>query len=205
MNKASTGGICYTSDVVWTVSRAPVLPLPLPAVAGGSVYAAAPTSPGFSISYVPPPPPLQSPSPPPEPPSSPEPQRISRRTHSKTVRFSDTPAVQLQAAPEEPPPTSDQALHHSIGLLSMTNLAELLLMLATRGVIAARRRVTDCWGARATVTFCWGRRGNTVCRRARGTPSALAALFATREDINATLDDQRPPDKLPDLPHCNAS
>ena len=26
VNKASTGGICYTSDVVWTVPRAPVLP-----------------------------------------------------------------------------------------------------------------------------------------------------------------------------------
>ena len=33
--EASTGGICYISGVVWMVSRAPVLPAPAPAVAGG--------------------------------------------------------------------------------------------------------------------------------------------------------------------------
>ena len=32
--KASTDGISYTSDVVWTVPRAPVLPSPAPAIAG---------------------------------------------------------------------------------------------------------------------------------------------------------------------------
>ena len=67
--KASTGGIRYTSDVVWTAPRGPVVPLPAPAVAGGAVNAAAPAMPIFSISYVPPPPPIQSPAPPPPFPS----------------------------------------------------------------------------------------------------------------------------------------
>lgn len=48
--KASTGGILYTSDVMWSVPSAPVLPLPAPAIAGGSAYAAEPGMPGFNIS-----------------------------------------------------------------------------------------------------------------------------------------------------------
>ena len=50
--RASTGGVCYTIDVVWTVHRAPVLPLPASAGAGGLVDAKAPATQGFSISYV---------------------------------------------------------------------------------------------------------------------------------------------------------
>ncbi|CAB1112201.1 unnamed protein product [Ectocarpus sp. CCAP 1310/34] len=33
----------------------------------------------------------------------------------------------------------------------------------------------------------------------------FAAMFATREDVEATLRAKRPPDKTPDLPHCLAS
>ena len=33
----------------------------------------------------------------------------------------------------------------------------------------------------------------------------MTALLATAEDIDATLDDQRPPYKPPDLTHCYAS
>ena len=71
--KAFTGIICYTSDVVWTVPRAP-------AIAGKSLYAAAQATLVFNISDVPPPPPIHSselqplplslqPPPPPLPPS----------------------------------------------------------------------------------------------------------------------------------------
>ena len=38
-----------------------------------------------------------------------------------------------------------------------------------------------------------------------GEPWAFAAMLATREDIDATLNDQRPPHRPPDLPHCYAS
>ena len=98
--------------------------------------------------------------------------------------------------------TNDQALHHSIGLLSMTNQAELLSMLATRGVVDARRRQgPPTIGERALPSPSAGGHGGTPFTGGhRGTPSALAALLATREDIDATLDDQRPPYKPPDLP-----
>ena len=113
--KTSTGGLSYTSDVIWTVHRAPATE-----VAVGSVYAAAPISPGFNISYVPPPPPIRSselqplppslqPSPPPLPPSQSsslppavprprahtEPERISGRTRSKTAQVSYMPTIHL--------------------------------------------------------------------------------------------------------------
>ena len=56
--KSFTGGVCYSSDIVWMVPRTPVLPLPPPAGAGGSVGladAAAPTTtPGFTITDAPP-------------------------------------------------------------------------------------------------------------------------------------------------------
>ncbi|CAB1099934.1 unnamed protein product [Ectocarpus sp. CCAP 1310/34] len=38
-----------------------------------------------------------------------------------------------------------------------------------------------------------------------GFPLAFATLLANREDIDATLRDQRPPEQRPDLPHCQAS
>ena len=159
---ASTGGICYNSDVVWTVPRAPVTPSPAPAIAGGSVYSAAPAAPVFNIGYVPPPPLIRSselqplppslqPPPPPLPPSqssslSPavtmsrphtKPQRMSGRTHSKTVQFSDAPTIHLSGTPEEPisspPIPSDQGLHHSVGLLWMISKTALLSMMTMRG------------------------------------------------------------------------
>ncbi|CAB1101905.1 unnamed protein product [Ectocarpus sp. CCAP 1310/34] len=33
----------------------------------------------------------------------------------------------------------------------------------------------------------------------------FATMFATREDVDAALRAERPPDKMPDLPHCLAS
>ena len=36
-------------------------------------------------------------------------------------------------------------------------------------------------------------------------PYVLATMFVTRESVQATLRDQRLPDKHPDLPHCYAS
>ena len=243
--KASTGGICYSSDVVWTVRRTPLLPLPAPDVVGGPVYAAAPTtSTGLDITYVPSPPLQQSPpspplhpSPPPSPPlypspsarsplspsppsspqpptaplpatalprphTEPQPQRVSVRTRSKAVRFSDTPTVQPLAARETQPPPSPgeggQAVDHSIGLLSMMRKSALVSMLYTGGAVdASRRKESPPVGGRGQPPLCAGGDG--------GTPWAFAAMLATREDIDVSLDDQRPPHSPPDLPHCYAS
>ena len=49
------------------------------------------------------------------------------------------------------------------------------------------------------------REGTASAGRGGGTPCACAAMLATREDIDAALDDQRPPYKPPDLPQCYAS
>ena len=110
--KASTGGICYSNDMAWTVPRTPMLPSPAPAIAGGSVYAATPVTPVFNTTATcrhlhrfgrqsPLPPPLQPP-PPPLPPSQSsslppavtlprphmEPQRISGRTRTSALSIS---------------------------------------------------------------------------------------------------------------------
>ena len=63
----------------------------------------------------------------------------------------------------------------------------------------------DRWGARAAVTFCWRLRGDASAGGYRGTPRALAALLAAREDMDTTLGDQRLPYKPPDMPHCYVS
>ena len=89
----------------------------------------------------PPLPPLQSPAPPPPPP--PSPQSMSGRPRSKMVGFSDTPAVQLPAAPQKPrspsPVGSDQGLRHRVGLLSMLDKTTLQGMVATDGAVDAVR------------------------------------------------------------------
>ena len=127
--KATISDVCYTSDVVWTVPRAPVLPAPV--VVGRSRYAAASATPGFSITYSPPPPPL------------PSPQRISGRTRSKTVWFSATPAVEFPATHEEArspsPVESGRGLWHSIGLISMLDKTTLQGMVTTTGAVDAVR------------------------------------------------------------------
>ena len=105
--------------------------LPAPVVVGRSRYAAASATPGFSITYSPPPPPL------------PSPQRISGRTRSKTVWFSATPAVEFPATHEEarsPSPVDrGWGLRHSIGLISMLDKTTLQGMVATNGAVDAVR------------------------------------------------------------------
>lgn len=57
--KAKTGGVCYTSDIVWTVPHTTAMP-PAPA-GGGSEGLSTPATPGRAITYVPHPPPPSSP------------------------------------------------------------------------------------------------------------------------------------------------
>ena len=118
-----------------------------------------------------------------------EPQRISDRTRSKAVK------------------PSDQGLHHSVGLLSMMNKNALLSMVTTNGAVdAGRRNKPPSFKGRGQPSFSGGDRDEAPpVGGNRGTPCAMAAMLATREDIEATLGDQRPPHKPPDLPHCYAS
>ena len=177
VTKASMDGICYTSDVEWTVP---------PAIAGGSVFAAAPATSVLNMNYVPPPPPIRSselqplppplqPPPPPLPPSQSsslppavvlprphtEPQRISSRTRSKTVQVSDALTSHLSGKPEvpvfSPPVPSDQGLHHSVGLLSMMSKTAMLSMVTTRGAVdAGRRNKPPSFGAAGSRHFPLG-------------------------------------------------
>ena len=126
---------------------------------------------------------------------------MSGCTRLKTVLFSHTPVVQFQVTPEEPPPlssvTSDQVLNDSIGLQSVTNQAEMLSVFDTCGVVDRRRRqVSPTVGERGPPSLSVGDGGRTPSTGGHGgTPSASAALLATQEDIDGTLDDQRPPYK----------
>ena len=110
-------------------------------------------------------PPSLQPPPPPLPPSqnlSPSPaatlprphtelQRISGRTRSKTAQFSNAPTIDPSVTPEESisssPTLSDQGLHHSVGLLSMSKTALLSMMTTRRTVDAGRRNKSPIFGA----------------------------------------------------------
>ena len=67
----------------------------------------------------------------------------------------------------------------------------------------------ECRGGPWALPRCFAKKTNNVHpSRSGGTgsiPCALAALLATRGDIDATQDDQRPPNQPPELMHCYAS
>ena len=138
----------------------------------------------------------------PRPHTEPQQQRVSARTRSETVRISATPTVQPLAARETQsspsPGEGGQAVDHSTGLLSMMGNSALVSMLNTRGAVdASRRKEPPPVGGRGQPPLYAGKNG--------GTPWAFAAMLATREGIDATLDDQRPLHRPRDLPHCYAS
>ena len=64
-------------------------------------------------------------------------------------------------------------------------------------VDASRHKVSPSVGGCGQPPLC--------ARRDGGTTWAFAAILETREDIDATLDDQGPPHSPPDLPHYCAS
>ena len=142
-------------------------------------------------------PPLPSPSPPPSsphrwPPSSPSVPLVlvSGQTRSKTVQL------------EEPPPSKEhQASTHRAGLLSMIGKKTMLSVLNTREVVDGlpheelRRRLSGAARSRHLLLP----RGDGIWRWAWGILCAIVAMLATHEEIDAALDDQRPPNKPP--PH----
>ena len=63
---------------------------------------------------------------------------------------------------------------------------------------------SSCSEGREQVVPAVEDRGEELSGKSGGIPWAMAAMLATREDIQATLNDQRPPYKPPDLPQCYA-
>ena len=114
---------------------------------------------------------------------------MSDRTRSKTVN------------------PSDQGLHHNVGLRSRMSKNAPLSMVTTNGAVdAGRRNKPPSFGGHGQPSFLVGDRDEAPpVGGNRGIPCAMAAMLPTREDIDATLGDQRPPYTPPDLPHCYAS
>lgn len=85
----------------------------------------------------------------------------------------------------------------------------LLSMLATTngGVVdAGLRKELPIDGGRGQPSLSLGVCEETLSAGGNGgTPCALAALLAAREDMDTTLGDQRLPYKPPDMPHCYVS
>ncbi|CAB1120041.1 unnamed protein product [Ectocarpus sp. CCAP 1310/34] len=96
------------------------------------------------------------------------------------------------------------------GLISMLDKNTLVSMLEARSAVDEERR--ELRGAESGEP---GRAGGGEQAGAlaavdpgaggAGFPLAFATLLANREDIDATLRDQRPPEQGPDLQHCQAS
>ena len=89
----------------------------------------------------------------------------------------------------------------------MTSKNALLSMVITNGAVdAGRRNKPPSFEGRGQPSFSVGDRDEASSVGGnRGGPCAMAAMNATRDDIEATLGDQRPPYKAPDLPHYYAS
>ena len=90
---------------------------------------------------------------------------------------------------------SDQGLLDSVRLPSMMRNTALLPIVTTRGVVhAGRRNKPPSDGGRGQPSFSVGDRDEAPpVRGNNGIPCAMVAMLATREDIEATLGDQRPP------------
>ena len=118
-----------------------------------------------------------------------EPQRISGRTRSKTVK------------------PSDQGLHHSVGLLSMMTKTALLSVVTTHGAVGAgHRNKPPSFGGRGQPSFSVGDHDEAPpVGGTSGISCAMAAMLAAREGIEVALAGQRPPYKPSDLPLCYAS
>lgn len=131
-------------------------------------------------------------------------KRLHGRTRRDGLRFMEERLQQ----PREPPPASPQppsspsgsdgSIQHRLGLLSMMDKTALISSLATRDVVEEGRRAPP---KQSTV-----RRGQEVKKEEETkVPLAIATLFATRQEIDAAIREERPPGELPDLPNCYAS
>ncbi|CAB1109908.1 unnamed protein product [Ectocarpus sp. CCAP 1310/34] len=108
------------------------------------------------------------------------------------------------------PSRTRSGTRHSTGLISMLDRNTLVSMLEARSAVDKERR--ELGGAEAGEPGGAGAGEQAGALAAvdpgaagAGFPLAFATLLANREDIDATLRDQRPPEQRPDLPHCQAS
>ncbi|CAB1107700.1 unnamed protein product [Ectocarpus sp. CCAP 1310/34] len=196
---------------IFTGSSAPSPISVAPSSAPPSTAATPPRSPPG----LPPPPPKPASAAVPAPPHPPlskravkelgrEDTRVHGRTRGDGVRFMD----EQQKPPS--PPGGGTALHHRLELLDMMDKDTLISSLATREAVDQGRRdlppppqPDPSPGGRGSGGAVGA--GGPVDSGGGGRPQMFATMFATREDVDAALRAERPPDKMPDLPHCMAS
>ena len=128
--------------------------------------------------------------------------RVHGRTRGDGVRFMDE-----QQRPPAPP--DGDAVQHRLGLLAMMDKDALISSLATREAVGQGRHEPPLPPPPPDPSFggtggAVGA-GGPVVSGGGGSQHGFAAKFATREDVDAALRAERPPDKMPDLPHCMAS
>ena len=86
----------------------------------------------------------------------------------------------------------------------MLDKSTLQAMVVTHEVVDAFRfKKSAVMGGHGLLSSSVG--GNVGTEMGRGIPCAFVAMLATRDDIDDTLDNQRPPYKLLDLLQCYAS
>ncbi|CAB1108804.1 unnamed protein product [Ectocarpus sp. CCAP 1310/34] len=99
---------------------------------------------------------------------------------------------------------------HSTGLISMMDKNTLVSMLEAQSAVEEERREPGGAGTGEPGGAEAGEQGGALAAvdpgaGGAGLPLAYATLLANREDIDAMLRDQRPPEQRPGLPHCQAS
>ncbi|CAB1119354.1 unnamed protein product [Ectocarpus sp. CCAP 1310/34] len=108
------------------------------------------------------------------------------------------------------PGRTKSGTRHSTGLISMLDKNTLVSMLETQSAVHEERREPGGAGTGEPGGAETGEQGGALeavdlGAGGAGLPLACATLLAKREDIDAILRDQRPPEQRSDLPHCQAT
>ncbi|CAB1120726.1 unnamed protein product [Ectocarpus sp. CCAP 1310/34] len=143
-----------------------------------------------------------------QPPSPPDPAMPPLKAHAMQGLRPGTKAEGM--TDQRLPSRTRSGTRHSTGPVSMLDKNNLVSMLEARSAVDEERR--ELGGAEAGEPGGAGA-GEQAGALAEvdpgaggaGFPLAFATLLANREDTDATLRDQRPPEQRPDLPRCQAS
>lgn len=95
------------------------------------------------------------------------------------------------------PPPSTPRDHHSMGLLALANGDVWATIQAVNSVAQHQQRAAHELGGEEPVEVGGGW---SVGPAGRGVPLAMAVRFATRDDIESALRDEKPPLLRPDMP-----
>ncbi|CAB1098607.1 unnamed protein product [Ectocarpus sp. CCAP 1310/34] len=171
------------------------------------------TTPPRSPPGLPPPPPQPTSAATPAPPHPPLSKRAVKELGRKDTRVHGRTrgdGVRFMEEQQQPPSGSGTALHQRLGLLAMMDKDSLISSLATREAVDQGRRdlppppqPDPSLGGRGSGGAVGA--GRPVDSGRGWRPQMFATMFATREDVDAALRAERPPDKMADLPHCLAS